>query len=87
VISGALGGGTGGTARIAPLPLKTSQRIRLQRRWPRAIYKEDIGQIVVPVPRGGDPAEFVTDLLLALVPDEGGEGVAGQAVSVASPTP
>ncbi len=85
--SGALGGGSGGTARIAPLALKTSQRIRLQRRWPRAIYKEDIGQIVVPVPRGGDPAQFVTDLLLALVPAEGGEGVAGRAVSVASPAP
>jgi transcription-repair coupling factor (superfamily II helicase) len=85
--AGALGGGSGGTARIAPLALKTSQRIRLQRRWPRAIYKEDIGQIVVPVPRGGDPAQFVTELLLSLVPDEGSEGVAGQAVSVASPAP
>ncbi|MGH9127251.1 MAG: TRCF domain-containing protein [Acidimicrobiales bacterium] len=69
--AGALGGpGGGGTARLSPLVLKTSQRIRLQRRWPRAVYKEEIGQIVVPVARGADPAEFVIDLLSALVPPE-----------------
>jgi len=84
---GVLGGGSGGTARLAPLALKTSQRIRMQRRWPRAVYKEEIGQIVLPVPRGADPAEFVTDLLVALVPGEGGASVAGEAVSVASPSP
>ncbi len=64
------GSSTGGTARLSPLTLKTSARIRLQRRWPRAVFKEEIGQIVVPVPRGADPAAFVTDLLSALVPVE-----------------
>jgi transcription-repair coupling factor (superfamily II helicase) len=73
--SGALGGGSAGTARLSPLALKTSQRIRLQRRWPRAVYKEDIGQIVLPLPRGADPAEFVIDLVQALVPDEPATGV------------
>jgi transcription-repair coupling factor (superfamily II helicase) len=71
-------GTSGGTARVSPLALKTSARIRLQRRWPRAVYKEDIGQIVVPVARGADPAQFVTELLAALVP----AGMAG----VDSPT-
>ncbi|MDQ6614597.1 MAG: transcription-repair coupling factor [Actinomycetota bacterium] len=67
--TGVLGGSSGGgTARLAPLTLKTSQRIRLQRRWPKAVFKEEIGQIVVPVPRGADPAQFVTDLLGSLVP-------------------
>ena len=75
VVRGGSGGSsfgisTGGTARLAPLTLKTSARIRLQRRWPRAVFKEDIGQVVVPVPRGADPAAFVTDLLSALVPVE-----------------
>ena len=81
--SGALGGGTGGTARLSPVALKTSQRIRLQRMWPRAVYKEDIGQIVLPVPRGADPAEFVIDLIATLVPTNPAE----VAVSVASPSP
>ncbi|HEX3541175.1 MAG TPA: transcription-repair coupling factor [Acidimicrobiales bacterium] len=81
--SGALGGGTGGTARLSPLALKTSQRIRLQRMWPRAVYKEDIGQIVLPLPRGAEPAEFVIDLLSTLVPTNPAE----VAVSVASPSP
>ncbi len=61
---------SGGVARLSPLALKTSARIRLQRRWPKAIYKEDIGQIVVSVPRGVDAAEFLVDLLGAMVPAE-----------------
>jgi transcription-repair coupling factor (superfamily II helicase) len=80
--SGALGGGTGGTARLAPLALKTSQRIRLQRLWPKAVFKEEIGQIVLPLPRGADPTEFVTDLIRTLVPAGMGSDVP---VSVASP--
>jgi len=71
--SNVLGGGGGGTARMAPLALKTSQRIRLQRRWPRAVFKEEIGQIVLPVPRDADPAEFVIDVLASLVPVDGAE--------------
>src|SRR6516165_6631077 len=54
---------SGGVARLSPLALKTSARIRLQRKWPKAIYKEDIGQIVVTVPRGVDAAEFLVELL------------------------
>ncbi len=85
------GGGGGGTARLAPLSLKTSQRIRLQRRWPRAVFKEETGQIVVPVPRGADPAQFVTELLAELVPLEPAPAVAQSGdvpkatASVASP--
>jgi hypothetical protein len=87
--SGGLGGASGGTARLSPLSLKTSAKIRLQRRWPRAVFKEEIGQIVVPVPRGADPADFVIDILSSLVPVEesgGGRDVSGGAVSVASPS-
>ena len=55
-------------ARLSPIELRTSGQIRLQRLWPDAIYKTEIGQIVAPVPRGADTARFVTDLLEALVP-------------------
>jgi transcription-repair coupling factor (superfamily II helicase) len=60
----------GGTVRLAPLALKTSARIRLQRLWPRAVYKEDIGQVVLSVPPKQDAAAFLVDVLQALVPVE-----------------
>ena len=69
--SGGLGGrivGPGGTARLSPLSLKASQRIRLERRWPHAVFNEETGQLVMPVPGGVDAAEFVIGMLDALVP-------------------
>jgi transcription-repair coupling factor (superfamily II helicase) len=57
-------------ARISPLELKASQRIRLQRLHPKAVYKEDLGQLVVPLPRGADPAAFLLDFFAAMVPAE-----------------
>ena len=57
-------------ARLAPLALKTSQRVRLQRLLKDAVYKEDIEQLVVPLKRGADPAEALLTLLGALVPQE-----------------
>jgi transcription-repair coupling factor (superfamily II helicase) len=62
--------GAGGTARLSPLPLRASSRIRLQRLWPKSVYKEEQGQLVVPLPRGADPAETLTELLDRLVPAE-----------------
>jgi transcription-repair coupling factor (superfamily II helicase) len=62
--------GSAATARLAPLPLKTSARIRLQRRWPKAVYKEDIGQLVLPVPKSVDAAEYLAAVLAELVPAE-----------------
>jgi transcription-repair coupling factor (superfamily II helicase) len=57
-----------GVARISPLALRTSQQIRLQRLAHDAVFKEDQGQLVVPVPRGPEPAAFLVDLLARLVP-------------------
>ena len=57
-------------ARLAPLTLKTSQTIRLQRRFPKAVYKEDLGQIVLPLPRGADAAEALIAFLSEIVPAE-----------------
>ena len=57
-------------ARISPITLRTSAAIRLQRLHPKAVYKEEIGQIVVPLPRGAHPADFLTELLGEMVPVE-----------------
>jgi transcription-repair coupling factor (superfamily II helicase) len=66
-------------ARLSPLELKASQRIRLQRLHPKAVYKEDLGQIVLPLPRGADPAAVLTDFL--------GQMVEAEDASVASAAP
>jgi transcription-repair coupling factor (superfamily II helicase) len=67
--SGGLSGG-GATARLSPVALKASARVRLGRLWPKAVYKEDLGQLVLTLPRGADPAESLSDLLAQLVPVE-----------------
>ena len=59
-----------GTARITPIELRTSQQIRLQRLAREAVYKPEIGQLVVPLRRGLEPVTAVVDLLRALVPAE-----------------
>jgi transcription-repair coupling factor (superfamily II helicase) len=55
-------------ARMSPLVLRTAARIRLQRRAPKAVYKEDLQQLVLPIPRGANSAEYVATLLAELVP-------------------
>jgi transcription-repair coupling factor (superfamily II helicase) len=59
-------------ARISPLKLKTSQTIRLTRRFPKAIYKDDLAQIVLPVPPRTDPAAYLVAFLGEMVPVEAG---------------
>ncbi|MGH8921976.1 MAG: TRCF domain-containing protein, partial [Actinomycetes bacterium] len=75
------GGGlvSGGfTARLLPLALPASGRVRLSRLWPKAIYKEDSGQLVLTLPRGAEGAADLAGLLAALVPATGGAaGAAG----------
>lgn len=57
-----------GVARISPLKLRASASIRLKRLQPKAVYKEDLEQLVLPV--GKAPAAFLLDLLKQLVPEE-----------------
>jgi transcription-repair coupling factor (superfamily II helicase) len=69
VVSGSSGlGGGSYTARLGPLELKTSQRVRLSRVAPKAVYKEEIGQLVLPLPKTTDPAEHLAVLLAELAP-------------------
>jgi transcription-repair coupling factor (superfamily II helicase) len=59
---------TGVQARLAPLKLKVSETMRLRRLSRNAIYKEDQDQLVVPIERGREPAEFLVAFLRELVP-------------------
>ncbi len=71
VVKGGAGlSGGGATARLSPLGLRASARVRLARLWPKAVFKEDIGQLVLSLPRGADPAGTLSDLLSQLVPAE-----------------
>jgi transcription-repair coupling factor (superfamily II helicase) len=62
----------GGQARLSPLELKLSETMRLKRLSKGAIVKEDLRQLVVPIPRGQDPAMFLVAFLDELVPDRAG---------------
>jgi len=73
VAKGAAGGIVGPTVRISPLQLRTSQQLRLRRLHAKAVWKEEVGQLVVPVPKKVEGLELVTwivDLLRTLAPEE-----------------
>jgi transcription-repair coupling factor (superfamily II helicase) len=55
-------------ARLAPVKLKVSEEIRLKRLMPSAIYKPDLGQLLVPVTGGRGVATELVDLLARLFP-------------------
>ncbi len=61
---------TSSDARLSPVELKLSHTIRLKRMSKGAIYKEDFEQLVVPLPRGRDAAEFLVAFLDELIPAE-----------------
>ena len=52
-----------------PLRLRASETMRLRRLARDAIYKEEAGQLVVPLRRGEDPAGRLVALLTELVPE------------------
>ncbi len=58
----------GGQARLAPIDLKLSESMRLKRLSRAAIHKEDARQLVIPIPRGQDPAGYLVDLLAQIFP-------------------
>ncbi|HXW35549.1 MAG TPA: transcription-repair coupling factor, partial [Acidimicrobiales bacterium] len=57
-------------ARMSPLRLAASARVRLRRKHPDAVYKEDTGQLVVPLAEAGDLADELAALIRDLVPQE-----------------
>ena len=62
--------GSPGHARLAPIELKLSESMRLKRLARDALVKEDISQLVVPVPRSAasDPAAYLVGFLRDLIP-------------------
>jgi transcription-repair coupling factor (superfamily II helicase) len=56
-----------GSARLAPLELKLSETMRLRRLSKGAKYKEDLRQLVVPLPRRTDPSTYLAGFLADLV--------------------
>ncbi|MDQ2826856.1 MAG: transcription-repair coupling factor [Actinomycetota bacterium] len=56
--------------RVSPVALKVSAQIRLKRISRDAVYKEELGQLVVPVLRGVDLVVAVLSLLDQLIPAE-----------------
>jgi transcription-repair coupling factor (superfamily II helicase) len=73
-------GGPGRTgeavARFSPVRLRASARVRLSRLHPRAIVKDDVDQIIVPLGAGDDLADRLAVLLHELVPPEAAEATA-----------
>ena len=57
-------------ARLSPVDLKLSATTRLKRLSRAAIYKEDLRQLVVPIPKGQDAATFLVGFLAELIPPE-----------------
>jgi len=55
-------------ARLAPLELKVSEEMRLRRLNRDALNKPEQQQIVVPLPRNTEPAQFLVDFLQQLLP-------------------
>jgi transcription-repair coupling factor (superfamily II helicase) len=58
----------GQQARLAPIELKTSAQMRLQRLDRSALYKPEQQQLVLPLRRGVDPAQHLVGVLRQLVP-------------------
>jgi transcription-repair coupling factor (superfamily II helicase) len=57
------------TARLSPAQLKVSQEVRLKRLAPKAVYKADLAQLVLPVKGGREVAAELAELLRTLFPD------------------
>ena len=72
-VSVAKGHGFGGpkwVARIHPVRLRPSRRVRLERLYPQATYQEGPGLLNLPLASAGAAAETVVAALRDLVPDD-----------------
>ncbi len=62
------GGSRHPVVRLAPVALPASAQVRLRRVAPGATYREELGQLLVPVPEGQSAATAVLGILEELVP-------------------
>ncbi len=54
--------------RLSPVTLPASAQVRLKRLAPGATYREDLAQLLVPVPAGGPAADTVRGVMEELIP-------------------
>ncbi len=66
-------GGAKFVARIAPLELRVSQTMKLQRVYKGAVVKEESGEVQVPIARAADAAAAVVEVLRSIVPLPGAD--------------
>jgi transcription-repair coupling factor (superfamily II helicase) len=55
-------------ARVSPIELKVSEEVRLKRLLPKAIYKKDLAQLIIPVKGGRGVATEVIEVLQRMFP-------------------
>ena len=60
----------GRQAKLSPVELKLSESMRLKRIARHALLKEGQRQLIVPIPRNREPAEFLVGFLAELFPPE-----------------
>ena len=72
-------GGRAPVVKVFPVRLAASAQVGLRRLAPGALYKEDLGQLLVPIPAGELAADVVRRLLDELVPmvDSAAAGASG----------
>jgi transcription-repair coupling factor (superfamily II helicase) len=63
------------TARLSSLPLPASARVRLRRLHPDALYKEEAGQLIVPVADDDVPGALAALLRDLVPPATSGDGL------------
>ncbi len=70
VVKGPGFGGPKWVARLSPVRLRPSRRVRLERLYPRATYHEAAGLLVLPIESAAVAVETVIATLSDLVPDD-----------------
>jgi transcription-repair coupling factor (superfamily II helicase) len=62
------GGARQRMVRVSPVSLAASAQVRLRRVAPGAAYREDMAQLLVPIPEGEQAADAVRSVIEALIP-------------------
>ena len=70
VVKGPGFGGPKWVARLSPVRLRPSRRVRLERLYPQAAYQEAAGLLKLPVESSADAVETLIATLRDLVPDD-----------------
>ena len=73
------GGTRQAVVRVSPAHLPASAQVRLRRLAPGATYREDLAQLLVPVPAGSVAADAVRSILEELIP-AGDSGTGGDSL-------